>query len=138
MPICYYCHQEGHVVYECPDVKPCQNCHKKGHSSYKCREGTKVHKVAPKVPEVEQVNFFAHPDEPMVLNFDYLELDIEPNFFAYLEPDIAYLEPDIEPNFFAYLDEPNFLEPNFGPRNYVKARNKNGYGLIWWREMEDA
>jgi len=126
MTICYYCHQEGHVVYDCPDVKPCNVCNKKGHSSYKCRDAPKMSpKVSPKI-EPEEPNYFAYLDEPD-----------EPNYFAYMDvPQVPeYLE---ETNYFAYMDVPETTFPHEDPRNYVKARNKNGYGLIWWREMEGA
>lgn len=57
MPTCYYCREEGHTVYECPNCPPCDKCGKKGHRTEKCKTDTYVHKVHAKLckPVVKKV-----------------------------------------------------------------------------------
>tara|TARA_B100001063_G_scaffold193017_1_gene184345 strand:- start:1543 stop:1884 length:342 start_codon:yes stop_codon:yes gene_type:complete len=57
MPTCYYCREEGHTVYECPNCPPCDKCGKKGHRTEKCKTDTYVHKVHAKMckPVVKKV-----------------------------------------------------------------------------------
>ena len=70
MPVCCFCREEGHTVYECPICPPCDKCGKKGHRTEKCKTEIYVHKthaktykpVAKKVVEKKLKNMFAMLD----------------------------------------------------------------------------
>ena len=76
MPTCYYCHKDGHVVYQCPNVPPCTNCGKKGHRVTQCADSPKpapkiASKPAPKIAS-KPVPKIASKPVPKINLFEFL------------------------------------------------------------------
>tara|TARA_B100002019_G_C21218142_1_gene573120 strand:- start:657 stop:1022 length:366 start_codon:yes stop_codon:yes gene_type:complete len=114
MPTCYYCREEGHTVYECPNCPPCDKCGKKGHRTEKCKTDTYVHKVHAKLckPVVKKVV----QENPKNV-FAMLEIELE-------EPEQEVEEQEVkEQEVEEQLEEPEL--------------KKNIPYFDWWEEMKD-